>query len=130
MKSTEYINWDNLKNIPFSLCEVKDDLESEDIDIYYQGELVLHDDDHIVGHFLRSAIILFSHVRRKNADWLNLGNLWILRSCIRVHCYHGVGIDPLLYGDNFSGDLSTLTPLTKARFEKIQKVVKKQGKVV
>ena len=52
-------------------------------------------------------------------------NLWTLRSCIRVHCHHGVGIDDLLYGENFSGNLSTLVPLTKARFEKIQKVVKK-----
>ena len=29
MKSTDYIDWDNLKNIPFFLCQVvEDDLNS------------------------------------------------------------------------------------------------------
>lgn len=45
----QYINWDNLKNIPFFLCQVVEDKENQDIDIYYLGERVFHDYDH-VGH--------------------------------------------------------------------------------
>ena len=125
MKSMEYIKWENLKNIPFSLCEVKEDLENQDIDIYYQGERVLHDYDH-VGHYLRTAIELFRHVRRKDADWLNLDSLWTLRNCVRENYNHGIGVDDLIYGENFFGDFDTLTPLTKARFEKIQKTIKER----
>lgn len=29
----QYINWDNLKNIPFFLCQVVEDKENQDIDI-------------------------------------------------------------------------------------------------
>ena len=121
----EYIKWENLKNIPFFLCEVKEDLENQDIDIYYQGERVLHDYDH-VGHYLRTAIELFRHVRRKDADWLNLDSLWTLRNCVRENYNHGIGVDDLIYGEDFFGDFDTLTPLTKARFEKIQKVIKER----
>lgn len=35
MKPTDYIEWDNLKNIPFFLCQVVEDKENKDIDIYY-----------------------------------------------------------------------------------------------
>ena len=56
MKSASYIEWNNLKNIPFFLCQVVEDEENKDIDIYYLGEGVLHDYDH-VGHYMRSAII-------------------------------------------------------------------------
>lgn len=56
MKSTDYIDWDNLKNIPFFLCQVVEDEENQDIDIYYLGERVFHDYDH-VGHYMRSAIV-------------------------------------------------------------------------
>ena len=49
MKSASYIEWNNLKNIPFFLCQVVEDEENKDIDIYYLGERVLHDYDH-VGH--------------------------------------------------------------------------------
>lgn len=74
MKSSEVINWDNLKNIPFAECQVVEDKENKDIDIYYQGEIVFTDYDH-VGHYLRNAIALFQTIRRKNADWVNLANL-------------------------------------------------------
>lgn len=121
MKSMEYIKWDNLKNIPFSLCQVVEDEENKDVDIYYQGERVLHDYDH-VGHYLRTAIELFRHVRRKNADWLNLDSLWTLRNCVRENYNHGIGVDDLIFGENYD----TITPLTKARFEKIQKVIKER----
>ena len=121
----EYIKWENLKNIPFSLCEVKEDLGNQDIDIYYQGELVFHDYDH-VGHYLRTAIELFRHVKRKDADWLNLDSLWTLRNCVRENYNHCIGVDDLIYGENFFGDFDTLTPLTKARFEKIQKTIKER----
>ena len=40
MKSSEFINWDNLKNIPFAECQVVEDKENKDIDIYYRGEMV------------------------------------------------------------------------------------------
>lgn len=32
MKPTDYIDWDNLKNIPFFLCQVVEDEENQDID--------------------------------------------------------------------------------------------------
>lgn len=67
----QYINWDNLKNIPFFLCQVVEDKENQDIDIYYLGERVFHDYDH-VGHYLRSAIVLFRRIRNRTADWVNL----------------------------------------------------------
>lgn len=41
MKSASYIEWNNLKNIPFFLCQVVEDEENKDIDIYYLGERVL-----------------------------------------------------------------------------------------
>lgn len=50
MKPTDYIEWDNLKNIPFFLCQVVEDKENKDIDIYYLGKRVFHDYDH-VGHY-------------------------------------------------------------------------------
>lgn len=56
MKSSEFINWDNLKNIPFAECQVVEDKENKDIDIYYRGEMVFTDYDH-VGHYLRNAIV-------------------------------------------------------------------------
>lgn len=40
MKPTDYIDWDNLKNIPLFLCQVVEDEENQDIDIYYLGERV------------------------------------------------------------------------------------------
>lgn len=45
MKPTDYIEWDNLKNIPFFLCQVVEDKENKDIDIYYLGKRVFHDYD-------------------------------------------------------------------------------------
>lgn len=128
MKPTDYINWDNLKNIPFHLCEVKEDFKNEDIDIYYQGELVFHDYDHI-GHYLRTAIELFRHIRRKNADWVNLENLWTLRNCIRENYNHGIGVDSLIYGEDFDGENpETLTPLTKKRFDLMVKRIQELDK--
>ena len=50
MKPTDYIEWDNLKDIPFFLCQVVEDREKQDLDIYYLGKRVLHDYDH-VGHY-------------------------------------------------------------------------------
>lgn len=46
MKPTDYIEWDNLKNIPFFLCQVVEDKENKDIDIYYLGK-VGHDKEHL-----------------------------------------------------------------------------------
>lgn len=47
MKPTDYIEWDNLKDIPFFLCQVVEDREKQDLDIYYLGKRVLHDYDQI-----------------------------------------------------------------------------------
>ena len=47
MKPTDYIEWDNLKDIPFFLCQVVEDREKQDLDIYYLGKRVLHDYDHV-----------------------------------------------------------------------------------
>lgn len=119
MKPTDYIDWDNLKNIPFFLCQVVEDDEN-----YYLGERVFHDYDY-VGHYLRSAIVLFCKIKNRTADWVNLDNLWTLRNCIRENYNHGIGVDSLIYGDNFDGENpDTLTPLTKARFKFMVKRIK------
>lgn len=124
MKTSNYINWDNLKNIPFFLCQVVEDEENQDIDIYYMGERVLHDYDH-VGHYMRSAIILFRKIKNCTADWVNLHTLWTLRNCIRENYNHGIGVDSLIYGEYFDGENpETLTPLTKKRFDLIIKRIK------
>lgn len=124
MKSKEYIDWDNLKNIPFFLCQVVEDKENQDIDIYYLGERVFHDYDH-VGHYLRSAIVLFQEIKDRRADWVNLENLWKLRNCIRENYNHGIGVDDLIYGENYNGENpETLTPLTKKRLNLIVKRIK------
>lgn len=122
MKPTNYIEWDNLKNISFFLCQVVEDEENKDIDIYYLGKRVLHDYDH-VGHYLRTAVVLFRKVKNRTADWVNLHN------CIRENYNHGIGVDSLIYGENFDGEnLDTLTPLTKARFDLMVKRIKELDK--
>lgn len=81
------------------------------------GKRVLHDYDH-VGHYLRTAVILFRRVKSRTADWVNLRNLWTLRNCVRENYNHGIGMNDLIFGENFDGDnLDTLTPLTKKRFD-------------
>lgn len=123
MKPT-YIDWDNLKNIPFALCQVVEDEENQELDIYYLDKCVLHDYDH-VGHYLRTAVILFRRVKNRTADWMNLGNLWALRNCVRENYNHGIGVDDLIFGENFDGEnLDTLTPLTKKRFDLVIKLIK------
>lgn len=97
MKPTDYIEWDNLKDIPFFLCQVVEDREKQDLDIYYLGKRVLHDYDH-VGHYLRTAVILFRRVKSRTADWVNLRNLWTLRNCVRENYNHGIGMNDLILG--------------------------------
>ena len=66
--------------------------------------------------------MLFGRIRNRAAEWVNLRNLWILRNCIRENYNHGIGVDDLIFGENFDGkNLDTLTPLTKKRFELIIK---------
>lgn len=109
MKPTTYINWDGLKDIPFFYCDTKEDEENKDFDIYYQGRLVLHDYNHC-GHYLYTAAVLFSRIKNKTADWVNLRNLWILRDCVRENYNHGIGVDDIIFGENFDGEnLDTLT---------------------
>lgn len=57
MKSTEYIEWDKLEQIPFCLCRIAEDEENQEIDVYYLDKRVCHDYDH-VGHYFRTAIIM------------------------------------------------------------------------
>lgn len=124
MTSQKYVDWNNLKNIPFFLCQVVEDEENQEIVLYYFDKRVLHDYDH-VGHYLRSAIVLFRQIRKRTADWVNLENLWTLRNCIRENYNHGIGVDALIYGEDFDGEnLDTLTPLTKKRFEFMVKRIK------
>ena len=106
------------------LCQVVEDREKQDLDIYYLGKRVLHDYDH-VGHYLRTAVILFRRVKSRTADWVNLRNLWTLRNCVRENYNHGIGMNDLIFGENFDGDnLDTLTPLTKKRFDFLCKRIK------
>lgn len=126
MTKANYIDWENLKNIPFFLCQVVEDEQNQEIVLYYLGERVFHDYDH-VGHYMRSAIVLFRQIRNRTADWVNLRNLWTLRNCIRENYNHGIGVDALIYGENNDGEnLETLTPLTKQRFELIIKRIKEK----
>ena len=88
------------------------------------GKRVLHDYDH-VGHYLRTAVILFRRVKSRTADWVNLRNLWTLRNCVRENYNHGIGMNDLIFGENFDGDnLDPLTPLTKKRFDFLCKRIK------
>lgn len=124
MKSLEYIDWDNLKNIPFFYCDAKVDEENKDFDIYYQGKLVLHDYNHC-GHYLYKAFLVFCRIKDSTADWVNLYNLWKLRNCIREDWNHGIGVKDLIYGENFDEkNLDMLTPLTKKRFDYLCKQIK------
>lgn len=68
MTKANYIDWENLKNIPFFLCQVVEDEQNQEIVLYYFGERVFHDYDH-VGHYMRSAIVLFRQIRNRTADW-------------------------------------------------------------
>ena len=34
---------------------------------------------------------IFSRIKNKTADWVNLRNLWILRDCVRENYNHGIG---------------------------------------
>lgn len=126
MTKANYIDWENLKNIPFFPCQVVEYEQNQEIVLYYLGERVFHDYDH-VGHYMRSAIVLFRQIRNRTADWVNLRNLWTLRNCIRENYNHGIGVDSLIYGENFDGEnLETLTPLTKQRFELIIERIKEK----
>ncbi len=98
----QYINWDNLKNIPFFLCQVVEDKENQDIDIYYLGERVFHDYDH-VGHYLRSAIVLFQQIRNRTADWVNLENLSDAPGLHRGKLQPRHRSGRLIYGEDFDG---------------------------
>lgn len=78
---------------------------------------------------IMSAIVLFPKIKNRTADWVNLRNLWMLRNCIRENNNHDIGVDSLIYDENFDGENpDTLTPLTKARFDLIVKRIKELDK--
>ena len=107
MKSTEYIEWDKLEQIPFCLCRIAEDEENQEIDVYYLDKRVCHDYDH-VGHYFRTAIIMFRRIRNITADWVNLKNLWLLRDCIRENFNHGLEVDDLIFEETFDGEFLLL----------------------
>ena len=41
--------------------------------------------------YLYTAAVLFSRIKNKTADWVNLRNLWILRDCVRENYNQGIG---------------------------------------
>ena len=106
MKSTEYIEWDKLEQIPFCLCRIAEDEENQEIDVYYLDKRVCHDYDH-VGHYFRTAIIMFRRIRE--------------------NFNHGLEVDDLIFGETFDGeDPETIKPLTKERLFKIKKVIQEK----
>lgn len=121
-KSLEFIKWDNLVNIPFAECEIKEDKENQDIDIYYQNELVFTDYNH-VGHYLHNAIIMFNTIHNKTKEWVNLYNLWTLRNCIRENYNHGLGLEIMIYGKCYSSGI--YEPMTKKRLFEIVEMIQK-----
>lgn len=121
MKSLEFIDWDNLKNIPFSDCKIVEDEENKDIDIYYRNEIVFTDYNH-VGHYLNNAIALFQTIKRQNADWVNLENLWLLRNCIRENHNHGLELEEMIFGKRYAYD--EIEPMTKQRLFAIAKAIR------
>lgn len=115
---------ENLKHIPFCLCQVEED--EQHTAVYYLGDKALGDYND-VAHYLAMAIELFRCVRNQQADWLNLENLWTLRNCIRENYNHGLELDALIFGEQFDGKTpETLTPLTKERFDKAVKSIREK----
>ena len=56
---------------------------------------------------------------------MNLRDLWTLRNCVRENYNHGIGVDELIFGENFDGEnLDMLTPLTQKRFDLIIQRIK------
>lgn len=113
MKSTQYIKWDKLKNIPFSDCEIKEDEDNLDIDVYHNGELVFHDYNHM-GHYFEIAVELFRTISNKRASWVNLANLWTLRDCIRENYNHCLELDYMIFDER---------PLTKKKLFAFRKEI-------
>lgn len=121
MKSTKFIDWDNLKNIPYSLCRVVVDDEAQSVDVYLGNTMVFTDYNH-VGHYFINAVQLFNTIKNKQADWVHLGNLWLLRNCIRENYNHGLGFEYLIWGN--VGDPDYIEPLTKKRLDAVVKAIK------
>lgn len=123
MKSLEFIDWGNLKNIPFADCKIVEDKENQNIDIYYQGKMVFTDYNH-VGHYLVNAISIFQTIKRINAEWVNLDNLWLLRNCIRENFNHGLELEEMIYGKRYVHD--EIEPMTKQRLFAIAKAIRER----
>ena len=45
MTKANYIDWENLRNIPFFLCQVVEDEQNQEIVLYYLGERVITNDE-------------------------------------------------------------------------------------
>lgn len=123
MKTCDAMEWNELKDVPFADCEIVEDKENKDIDIYYRGVMVLSDYDH-VGHYMRNAVALFQTIKRKRADWVTIGNLWLLRNCIRENYNHGIGVEDMIFGE----DDKTLQPMTKQRLFAAAREIRRRDK--
>lgn len=124
MKSTSYIDWQNLVKIPFSLCKIREDKENSEIDFFYFGKLVFHDYND-VADYCQIAIELFKTIKRKDSEWVNLGNLWILRNCIRENFNHGLELEELIYGKDYF-HTKEIQPMTKKRLFLIRETIIKK----
>ena len=126
MKSTNYIEWESLENIPFAKCDIQEDYINQDIDFYFNDKLVFHDYNH-VGFYMKTAVELFRRVENQEAKWMNLNNLWNLRNVIRENHNHGLEVEHLIYGEDYiENDYSTVTPLTEERLNKIIQVIREK----
>ena len=73
----------------------------------------------------RCWAVLFSRIKDKTADCVKLRNLWILRDCVRENYSHGIGVDDIIFGENFDGENpDTLASLTKKRFDYLCRRIK------
>lgn len=78
---------------------------------------------------LLKAIFMLYRLPESERVCSGICNLWTLRNCIRENYNHGIGVDALIYGDDFDGkNPDTLTPLTKKRLDLIVKRIKELDK--
>lgn len=78
------------------------------------GESEFHDYDY-VGHYICTAIVSFSKIKNRTADWVNLRNHCTLRNCICKNYNHCIGVN---YGENLDGKPpEAVALLTKICFE-------------
>ena len=84
----------------------------------------MHDYNHC-GNYMYRADVLLSRIKIKTAEWVNLRKIWILSDSVRENYNQGIGVDDIIFGENFDGEnLDTLTQITKKRFDYVCKRIK------